>query len=192
MISASQEFTAERLLAYEVPGRRLELVRGQLLLREPAGVRHGDIGMRLAHRLMAHLEREREAGILPHARGTVLGPDAGFVLARNPDTVRAPDVSFVLAGRLPKPLPDGFGDLAPDLAVEVRSPSDRPGPLLAKVGEYLEAGTQLVWVVDTEHASVTIYRADGTVAALGVHETVSGEALLPGLSISLHDVFSTG
>ena len=192
MISTSQEFTAERLLGYEVPGKRLELVRGQLLVHEPAGVRHGDIGLRLAHRLLCHLGRERDAGVVSQLRGTVLGPDTGFVLARAPDTVRAPDVAFVLAGRLPDPLPDGFGDLAPDLVVEVRSPNDRPGPLLAKVGEYLAAGTQLVWVIDPAHISVTIYRADGTVAAVGVNETVSGESLIPGFSVSVCDLFSTG
>lgn len=191
MISAAQEFTAERLLGYQVPGKRLELVRGQLLVREPAGVRHGDIGLRLAHRLLSHLERERDAGIVPQLRGTVLGPDTGFVLERAPDTVRAPDVSFVLAGRLPDPLPNGFGDLAPDLVVEVRSPSDRPGAILSKVGEYLAAGTQLVWVIDPVHASVTVYRADGTVAAVGINETVSGESLLPGFSVSVRDLFST-
>ena len=192
MISTSQEFTAERLLGYEVPGKRLELVRGQLLVHERAGVRHGDIGTRLAHRLLCHLERERDAGVVSQLRGTVLGPDTGFVLARAPDTVRAPDVAFVLAGRLPDPLPDGFGDLAPDLVVEVRSPNDRPRPLLAKVGEYLAAGTQLVWVIDPAHISVTIYRADGTVAAVGVNETVSGESLIPGFSVSVCDLFSTG
>jgi Uma2 family endonuclease len=192
MISTSQEFTAEQLLGYEAPGKRLELVRGQLLVREPAGMRHGDIGTRLAHRLLCHLERERDAGDHSPLRGTVLGPDTGFVIERAPDTVRAPDVAFVLAGRLPDPLPDGFGDLAPDLVVEVRSPNDRPGPLLAKVGEYLAAGTQLVWVIDPAHTCVTIYRADGTVAALGINETVSGEELLPGFSVSVRDVFSTG
>lgn len=192
MISTAQEFTAERLLGYEVPGKRLELVRGQLLVYEPAGVRHGNIGLRLAHRLLCHLERERDTGVVPRLRGTVLGPDTGFVLERAPDTVRAPDVAFVLAGRLPDPLPNGFGDLAPDLVVEVRSPNDRPGALLSKVGEYLAAGTQLVWVIDPAHTSVTIYRADGTVAAVGINETVSGESLLPGFSVSVGDLFSTG
>jgi Uma2 family endonuclease len=192
MISASQEFTAERLLGYEVRGKRLELIRGQLVMREPAGVRHGDIGLRLAHRLLTHLERERDSGVVSQLRGTVHGPDTGFVLERGPDTVRAPDVSFVLAGRLPDPLPDGFGDLAPDLVVEVRSPRDRPGALLAKVGEYLTAGTQLAWVIDPEHASVTIYRSDGTVATAGTNDTVSGEALLPGFAVSVRDLLSAG
>ena len=163
MLSTSQEFTAERLLGYEVPGKRLELVRGQLLVHEPAGVRHGDIGTRLAHRLMGHLERERDTGVVSQLRGTVLGPDTGFVLER-----------------------------APDLVVEVRSPNDLPGPLLAKVAEYLAAGTQLVWVIDPAHSSVTIYRADGTVAALGINETVSGEAVLPGFSVFVSDLFSAG
>jgi hypothetical protein len=59
------------------------------------------------------------------------------------------------------------------------------------VGEYLAAGTQIVWVIYPGHASVTIYRADGTVSAVGINETVSGESLLPGSSVSVCDLLST-
>lgn len=183
MISTSPEFTAEQLLGYEVAGKRLELVRGELVVREPAGVRHGSIGMRLAHAMLAHLEREQGETGAAHTRGTVLGADTGFILARSPDTVRAPDVAFVLAGRLSDPLPEGFADLAPDLAVEVRSPSDRAGPVLAKVSEWLSAGSRLVWVIDPAHAVVTVYREDGSVSVLQEDAILSGESLLPGFAM---------
>jgi Uma2 family endonuclease len=185
MRSVSHEMTAEQLFGYELPGKRVELVRGQLLVREPAGLRHGSIGVELAYLLRRHLEDELKAGIVSARRGAVFGPDIGFILVRGPDTVRAPDVSFVRAERLPDPLPVSFGELAPDLVAEVRSPGDRPGALLAKVSDYLSAGSQLVWVIDPERHVVTVYRADGSVLALGPDDTLSGETLLPGFALSV-------
>ncbi|MBY0491852.1 MAG: Uma2 family endonuclease [Gemmatimonadaceae bacterium] len=188
MRSVSHEMTAEQLFGYEVPGKRVELVRGQLLVRELAGLRHGSIGVELAYQLRRHLDDELKAGIVSARRGAVFGPDTGFVLTRGPDTVRAPDVSFVLAERVPDPMPVGFGELAPDLVVEVRSPSDRSGALLAKVGEYLLAGAHLVWVIDPVRRVVTVYRADGSVSELGPADALSGEVLLPGFSLAVRSV----
>lgn len=190
MRSVSHEMTAEQLLGYDVPGQRFELVRGQLVVREPAGLQHGFIGTQLVYRLLRHLDAECETGSVPARRGAVFGPDSGFVLARGPDTVRAPDVSYIQSARLPQPIPVGFGDLAPDLVVEVRSPSDRTGALLAKVSEYLTAGSQLVWVVDPARSTVTVYRADGSVQELGADATLTGEALLPGFSVTVRDLLA--
>ena len=116
--------------------------------------------------------------------------DPGFTLARNPDTVRAPDIAYVSRERLDGPVPHGFGEFAPDLAVEIQSPTDRPGAVLAKVGGWLTAGSHLVWVVDPIRQLVTVYRADGSQTLLGVHDVLRGESLLPGFSLSLDELFA--
>src|SRR3990172_3882680 len=96
--------------------------------------------------------------------GEVLAAETGFKLASNPDTVRAPDVAFIRSDRLPDPPPAGYAEVAPDLVVEVLSPNDRPGKVLAKVADWLSAGNSLVWVVDPARLSARVYRADGSEA----------------------------
>ncbi len=182
--------TAEQLLGYEVPGQRVELVRGQLVVREPASFSHGALTVRLCVALGNHLAREREQQQWPHARGRLATADPGFTLARRPDTVRAPDIAYLSRERLAGPLPDGFPELAPDLAVEVRSPSDRVGAVVAKVGDWLSAGTTLVWVIDSARAQVMVYRADGSVAVLEHNDILRGDDLLPGFALPLTELFA--
>src|SRR5437867_6825052 len=132
--------TADELLRVQIPDKHVELVRGVLVVREPAGLRHGRVAMELARRLKNHVDA--------HRLGKVYAAETGFALAREPDTVRAPDIAFIRGNRLPDPEPAGFPDLAPDLVVEVLSPGARPGEVLAKVADWLSAGTRLVWVID--------------------------------------------
>jgi Uma2 family endonuclease len=172
--------TADELLKLHLPDKRSELVRGVLVVREPAGGRHGDVTMRLALEL-GNWVRSCDLGRI-FAAGT------GFTIARNPDTVRAPDVAFVRKGRLPHPVPRGYLELAPDLAVEVFSPDDRPGEVLAKVGDWLSAGAQLVWVVDPARREARVYRADGTGAVVPGEGVLDGESVLPGFTCPLGEV----
>ncbi len=169
--------TAEELLRLNLPNKRTELVRGALVVREPAGYQHGDVAMRLAAAIFAHVEA--------HGLGRVFAAETGFTLTRNPDTVRAPDVAFISAARLPEPPPRGFAELAPDLAVEVLSPDDRPGEVLAKVGDWLNAGARLVWVVDPVRVVARVYRADGSESVLGETDALRGEDLLAGFEYPL-------
>src|SRR5687767_11410884 len=134
--------TADDLLALNIQDKRTELVRGRLVVREPAGFRHGVIAMELAVRLADFVKA--------HALGVVVAAETGFKLSSNPDTVRAPDVGFIRADRVPHPLPRGYADIAPDLAVEVLSQDARAGEVLAKVSDWLTAGCRLVWVVDPD------------------------------------------
>ena len=137
--------TADELLRANLPDRRVELIRGVLVVREPAGGRHGRVAAELARLIGTHVH--------DHHLGVVYGAETGFTLTRGPDTVRAPDVAFLQRDRVPTPEPGGFLPLAPDLAVEILSPDDRPGETLAKVGYWLEAGTRLIWVVDPDPSS---------------------------------------
>ena len=106
--------TAEEFVRLQPPDKRSELVNGQLIVREPAGFRHGRIAARLAHRLSERVEA--------NDLGVVCAAETGFVLQREPDTVRGPDVAFISRERLPDPEPVAFAELAPDLAVEVPIP----------------------------------------------------------------------
>jgi Uma2 family endonuclease len=78
--------------------------------------------------------------------------------------------------------------LAPDLVVEVLSPDDRPGETLAKVGDWLEAGARLVWVIDPEGRRARIYRNDGSEVSIAEDEVLSGEDVLPGFTCRLSSV----
>jgi Uma2 family endonuclease len=171
--------TAEDLLHASIPDKRSELVRGVLRVREPAGDRHGRVTMNLTIRIGTFVE---QAGL-----GQLFAAETGFTLFRSPDTVRAADIAFVRRERLPEAAL-GYPELAPDLVVEVLSPGDRAGETLAKVGDWLEAGARLVWVVDPERRRARVYRADGSEASIGEDEDVNGEDVLPGFSCRLASV----
>ena len=189
MVTTQATMTAEDLLGYDLPGKRVELVRGHLVVREPSSFHHGDIVLRLAIALGNHLAREQQAMGWEKTRGRLATADPGFALARRPDTVRAPDIAYVSRERHPEPMPKGFPEFAPDLAVEVRSPTDRSGAVLTKVGDWLSAGAELVWVVDPSREEAVVYRADGGVLVLRSHVELDGEALLPGFRLSLAELF---
>jgi len=172
--------TADELLRTRVPDKRTELVRGVLVVREPAGSRHGLVTMNLGAELAVYAKQTGAGG--------VYAAETGFKLASNPDTVRAPDIAFVTRERLPPPATTGYPPLAPDLAVEVLSPGDRPGEVLAKVADWLSAGTRLVWVVDPERRLARVYRHDGSEAIVTAEGALDGEDVLPGFSCSLASI----
>src|SRR5258708_5458512 len=136
----SKPMTADELLAMPDDGRRYELVKGELLMAAPPGSEHGEITMNLA----APLHRYAKSKNL----GVVYATETGFKLETDPDTVRAPDIAFVRQGLLDQSgrIP-GYLSGAPDLVVEVLSPSDTFGKVEAKVTQWLEAGARMVWVV---------------------------------------------
>src|SRR5213078_161551 len=169
--------TADELLRTHVPHKRTELVRGVLVVREPAGSRHGLVTMNLGTELAVYAKQTGAGG--------VYAAESGFKLASDPDTVRAPDIAFVSRERLPPPATTGYPPLAPDLAVEVLSPGDRPGEVLAKVADWLSAGTRLVWTVDPERRVARVYRHDGSETLVTADGALDGEDVLPGFSCSL-------
>jgi len=172
--------TAEELSLVSIPDKHVELVRGVLEVREPPGYTHGRVTVNLLMRLAAHVERAQS--------GHVLVTETGFTLARGPDTVRGPDLAVVRRDRVPSPEPRGFLELAPELIVEVLSPGDRAGEVLAKVADGVTAGTRRVWVVDPERRAARVYRGDGSEAIVAADEGLDGEDVLPGFSCTLSDV----
>lgn len=177
---ASELMTAEELLQTSVPNKRTELVRGRLIVHEPPGGRHGNVTANLTARLWNQVDLT--------GAGRVFAGDTGFTLTRNPDTVRGPDIAFVRRERLPEPVPTSFLESAPDLVVEVLSPTDRPGETLAKIGDWLEAGARLVWVIDPERRVARVYRQDGSESLLTEENDLDGEDVLPGFRCSVRSI----
>lgn len=164
------------------PGKQIELVRGRLVVREPPGTRHGAIAATLGYHLSDFVRR--------HELGIVFAQDTGFKIASDPDTVRAPDVAFVARARSDRIPRRGYAELAPDLLAEILSPDDVPADVLAKVADWLGAGTKLVWLVDPRRAEVHVYRQDGTSLLLRDGDALDGEDVLPGFTCPLMHVFA--
>ncbi|MGH7572915.1 MAG: Uma2 family endonuclease [Gemmatimonadota bacterium] len=162
-------------------GWRCELVRGRVVREPPAGFEHGRLAMRIGLVLGRFVEE--------HRLGEVLASETGFVLFEELPTVRAPDAAFVAEGRVPSPAPPGFGRLAPDLAVEVVSPSNTVAEIHSKVMDYLDAGSRLVWVVDPRTRSVTVYRSRKEIRLLNEDDELDGEDVLPGFRVGLKEIF---
>jgi Uma2 family endonuclease len=175
--------TAEEASQLSTVNRRFELVKGIYIEMSPASALHGKIANRIGFLLTEH--------VLTNHLGEVTAAETGFILARNPDTVRGADTAFVAKERVPvEGMPDeGYWPLAPDLAVEVISPSDRPDDVQEKVQEYLAAGTRMIWVVYPKTRTVTVYRSLKDVKVLRADEILSGEDVLPGFERKVSDIF---
>jgi Uma2 family endonuclease len=178
-MSETKLVSAEELLAMG-KGRR-ELVRGQVLEFPYAEPRHSRIGVNVGTLLWQFVKRE--------GLGTVYGADTGFLLERAPDTVRAPDAAFVAEGRLEGVDERKYLPLAPDLAVEVVSPSDSPREVEERAAMWISFGTRLVWVVEPELEKAFVYRPGVPRKELSRDEELDGGEVLPGLVIPLAECF---
>ena len=167
-----------------------ELVHGEIIREPPPGEAHGWIAGNVFGPLWWFVRE--------HRLGRVYSTEAGFVLARDPDTVRAPDVAFVSAERLDAEVRRGpYFERAPDLAVEVVSPSNRQRELRAKIRELLAAGSRAVWVIDPSSRTVTVHRPDpapGPVPGrrpeiLTETDTVDGGPAVPGFRLPVREIF---
>lgn len=181
MTTRTRLMTADELLERSSELGVCELVRGELRRLSPGGWEHGTITMRIAQHVIAHA--------LAHELGKVVSPETGFILERDPDTVREADVPFVAKHRLPRQPLAGYFEGAPDLAVEVLSPNDRVGDVADKVDLWLEKGSRLVWVVDPRRRTVTVHRRDQRPRVLHADETLEGEDVLPGFRLPVLRVF---
>jgi Uma2 family endonuclease len=161
----------------------VEVVGGELIEMTPAGARHGRITVNLVYAL----ESAARAGNLGH----VFSDQTAYVLRGTPDdiqTMRLPDVSFIRAERLPDQTPEGYWFLAPDLAVEVISPTERAAYTQVKLKDYFDAGTREVWVVYPDTRQVVVHWADGS-RVYSADDTLTRPELLPGFEVKIAELF---
>lgn len=179
---ATKRMTFEEFEAMPNDGKRYELVDGELREMPPAGLQHGDVGSGLNAELRFHVRQRR--------LGRVFGPDTGFRIFPDRDLAYAPDVSFVTAERIATVDDyEKMGRMAPDLVVEVVSPSDRMTDVLAKVDDYLAAGVRLVWVVVPRRRQVLVYAPGQPARTLGNGDSLDGGDVLPEFRLPVAEVF---
>ncbi|MGL4552460.1 MAG: Uma2 family endonuclease [Gemmataceae bacterium] len=183
---ATTLMTAEEFAELPDPadGSRLELVRGEVVTMPPPSGYHGQCCAEIGFHLRTY------GGTGPTRRGHVTSNDSGVRLESDPDTVRGPDVAYWDKERLPQMPRTGYPAVAPDLVVEVMSPSDVFTKVMAKVQQYLDAGVRLVWVAVPEDQAVAVYSPGGRpVRLLTAADTISGEDVLPGFTCPVAGFF---
>jgi Uma2 family endonuclease len=171
-------YTADEF--YTLPVKRAELVRGKVVIMSPTGGEHGHV-VTILLRLMGEHVSQTRAGWLT--------TETGFLIARDPDVVRAPDAAFVSRERVPRPLPTAYVPFAPDLAIEVVSPGDTYTEVQDKVGEYLAAAVREVWVIDPRRKRIQVQTPGGATRVFGAGESLT-TSLLPGWSLTLEALFA--
>ena len=183
MTTSAKLMTADEMFDMPDDGRRYELIQGELIeLTPPPGSQHGFVAAKVGARLAGFVE--------PRELGSVFAAETGFLISTEPDTVRAPDAAFVCANRIPKDgLPPGYLQLAPDIVVEVVSPSDRATDVQDKVRAWLDAGSRLVWVAYPSTKSVMAYRVNGQVTVVQGDQVLDGDPVLDEFSIPVSELF---
>lgn len=159
-------------------GFRGELIYGEVREMVPPGGQHGDIASQIIIDMGIYL-RSRNIGRVY--------TETGYVLRHDPDVVAAPDVSFIRAERAPSRKEKKWLEVAPDLAVEVISPSDNYSDVHQKTELYLENGVEEVWIVDPRRESIDVLRADST-KTYGGNDTLT-TPLLPGFALVVKSLF---
>lgn len=173
--------TAAEFWQLPTTGIHCELVRGEVIESMPPGGQHGAIAVVLA--MLLRLWSERSGG-------GYVGVEAGYTLAHDPDTVRGPDVSYVRAERIPASgVPENFWNLAPDLAVEIVSPSETADEVREKVRDFLAAGSPLVWTIYPRTREVVVHTPDGLARTYSGTDVLEHPDVLPGFSCRVAELF---
>ena len=183
--TASGLLTADDLLRLSSDGVRGELIRGVLSETMPTGREHGQIAANLTI-LLGVFVKPRKLGVLTTS-------DSGVQLEHDPDTVREPDVAFFSAEK--SPLDErvtGYAQVAPDLAVEIVSPSDRLPAVNDKAMMWLRYGVRLVWVVRPDERRVDVHRDGHAVVTLTESGALDGMDVLPGFPCPVREIFGAG
>ncbi len=182
MVTRTTTVTAEQLLVLPDDGKRYELIQGELRMMSPAGGRHGRVAHNVGLILGTHV-RQTELGV-------VFAAETGFLIARDPDTVRAPDVAFVNGERLEHIEDDaGYLPLAPDLVGEVISPSDTFSEVEKKAFGWLSAGTRMVLLIDPETRTLHVYRAADRILVLNEEAELDACDVVPGWRFRVGELF---
>jgi Uma2 family endonuclease len=180
MAEESKLITGKELLAMGDIGP-CELVEGRIVSMSPTKIRHGQLEYRLARMLGEFVE--------VNDLGEIFVGEVGIYVQRNPDTVRAADVLFISHERLAKATTDDFLDVAPELVIEIMSPSDRWSEVRRKLREYLAAGVAVVLVVEPDERIISAFRSLTDVQEFTAEDVLVMEDVLPGFQLSLAGLF---
>lgn len=173
--------TGEELLAMGDIGRT-ELIDGRIVYMSPTGGQHGYLEVEF----VAALDRFTRARKL----GWVFSGEVGIYVRRNPDRIRAADVAFVSRNRLARRPRREFLSVAPELVVEIVSPSDRWDELRQKIQDYFSIGVERVWVCEPEQQDILVYRAPDEYVRVGDNETLKGEGVLSEFELRVSELFA--
>jgi Uma2 family endonuclease len=174
--------SAEQLFRTSKGENRRELIRGVLTVMSPAGSEHGRIASRILIRLGSYVEA--------NDLGETFAAETGFLIEADPDTVRAPDAAFVSHKKLKETdQTSAYLPLAPDLVVEVVSPSDSSSEVEAKAEQWLNAGSQIVLVADPKNESLRVYKSKSEIQVLRAGETFSSGEVCEDWQLAVSDVF---
>jgi len=183
--TTAQRMTAEEFYEWtnrpENGGKHHELERGEVVEMSRPGELHGLVCANVT-RILGNYTFQRR-------KGYVLANDVGIVWERNPDTVRGPDVVLYDHFRKYGELNPKFCEDVPPLVVEVRSPNDRMSKINRRLSQFLDWGVALVWLVDPEDQTVTIYRRDKRPEVLEANEELTGDDILPDFRCRVADFF---
>jgi len=178
--TATKPITGEEL--FEMPGTdRCELVEGEIKQMSPTGRQHG--------RIESKLSRYLDEFVADRDLGEVMVGEVGIYTGRDPDTVRGADVLFISHERLKDASPEGFLDVAPELIVEIMSPSNAWEDVRQKIEEYFGIGVKHVWIVEPINRAVQIYRSRDAVRTLSEDDTLKGDGILDGFAIAVRALF---
>lgn len=184
---ATKTISVEQYLSLPRDGKKYEIVAGELFVT-PASYEHERLVMNIGFILKLYLQE--------HPIGQVVGSNVAFALPTG--NIRCPDVALVLKEKLPaKPVTEGLCRIIPDLAVEILSPSDRPGEFADRVVDYLNSGVSVLWVIDPQQRSVRSISPSSSGGA-GTEErlfrsddTLSGISFLPDFSCPVAKIFES-
>lgn len=182
MTAATSLVTADDLLIRRDDGFRYELWRGELKKLAPASHEHGRIAINISTPLDQHT-RTNELG-------RVYAAETGFKISSDPDTVLAPDVAFISNERLEQAVgATGYWPGAPDLVVEVISPSDTYAEVEEKASNWLAAAVRVVIVANPRERTVTAYRSSTDIVILTEADKLDCSDVVAGWSMLVKDVF---
>ncbi|HWL07319.1 MAG TPA: Uma2 family endonuclease [Planctomicrobium sp.] len=166
-------------MSFDVP---VELVRGEIIEMTNPGARHGIVCSRIAFQLGKWAESQQSWLICTN--------DSGVLIQHNPDTVRGPGVLVIHQEKLPGGvIPKGHLAVAPEVTIEVVSPSDRWDNILEKVSQFLHVGVGEVWVIDPEHRRLHLFKRDDEPTIFNEDQTFKS-TLLTGFEIPVKELFS--
>jgi Uma2 family endonuclease len=171
-------WTDEEIMSLPDNGYSHEIVDGKLVMSPKNNPLHGRVCVKISTRISNFVE--------PRNLGWVFDSNTGFWMVNR--NLRAPDVSFVATARLPNESEHGFYEGAPDLIVEVLSPTNRRREMDERLRDFFESGTKLAWIINSDQRFAEVCRSLTDRRIIGPGGVLEGEDVIPGFQLPLSDI----